>query len=216
MSSVRCIVALLLQVLLLPGLLMAQEEAAPPQRRNEISFGVGVAFPFEKDPLNITGEEKIPPCTAISFLYRYHINSRYSIGVQLVGYTWKTPPYLVESSGSITQNLSFTLVSYGLGAHVRYTFLDDPVKPYAYFMVNYAGGSVENGQTGTLYQSGFAVGGGLGIAWMFADAFALSFEALGNFGSSTWKQKPFVNSTSSDYDPSMAALVVSLSWFWGE
>ncbi len=206
----------ILQILLFPGLIIAQDEEPPPQRRHEVSFGVGVAFPFEKDPLNIAGEEKVPPCTAISFLYRYHINTRFSAGLQLVGYTWKTPPYIVESSESITQNLSFTLVSVDFGVHVRYAFLDGPLRPYTYVMINYVGGSVENGQTGTLNQSGFAVGGGVGITWMVIDAFGLSFEGLGNFGSAKWKQKPFSNSTGSDYDPSMVALLISASYYWGE
>ena len=83
-------------------------------------------------------------------------------------------------------------------------------------MVNYAGGSVQSDQTGTLSQSGFALGGGVGVIWMVGDAVGISLEGLGNFGDAKWKQPPFQNSTGTDFDPSMFAIVAGVSYFWGE
>ncbi len=208
--------AICVGVFVFPAALYAQDEP-PAIFRNEISLGLGVAMPSEQDPLNVPGEEKLSSSFAFSFLYRYHMNGRFAIGVHMYGYDCKTPTYAVQKIGeTATQNLSFTLVSLNLGAQIRYTFLDGTFKPYVYAMVNYVGGSVQNDQTGTLNQSGFSAGGGAGVAWMISDNFALSLEGLASFGNANWKQKPFENSTGTGYDPSMVGVLLYISYFWGE
>ncbi len=208
---------MLASVLMVSGSLFAQEESPPPMFRHEIGFGIGVAFPFEKDPLNVPVEEKVSPSLALGLLYRYHISTTFSVGLQMIGYAGRTPTYAVQKEGeSTSKNLSFSLTSFNIGLQVRYTLTETPVRPYALAMVNFVSGSLQNDETGTLSNSGFSAGGGVGIAWMVSPQVAISLEGDGLFGNATWKQKPFVNSTGSEYDPSMFGLLLSVSYFWGE
>jgi hypothetical protein len=208
---------LLFAVLSSTGTLIAQEEPGLPLFRNEIGFGVGIASPTEKHPLNVPGEQKVSTSVAINFLYRYHVTSRFSVGVQMFGYTGKTPSYTVQKEGeSFTRDLSFTLTSLDLGVQVRYAFLESTIRPYAFGMLNYVAGAVQNDEAGTLNNSGFSAGGGVGVAWMVGAQIALSLEGVGAFGNATWKQRPFLNSSGTEYDPSVLGLLVSVSYFWGE
>jgi hypothetical protein len=58
--------------------------------------------------------------------------------------------------------------------------------------------------------------GGASASLKLGESFALSLEALASLGSANWKQKPFLNSSGREFNPSLIALTLNLSYLWGD
>jgi hypothetical protein len=58
--------------------------------------------------------------------------------------------------------------------------------------------------------------GGAGASLKLGESFALSLEALASLGSANWKQKPFLNSSGREFNPSLLSLTLNLSYMWGD
>lgn len=180
---------------------------------HELCFGLGYATSSEKDPVNIADDAKLSPGFGINLAYRYHVTELMSLGLHMYGYQAKTPEYVVLDPQGNRRTVSFSLSSINFGVQGRYAFVRSTVMPYIFAVLNLAFGTIQEEQTGTLGYSGVSAGGGLGASVFLSDRIALSLEGVASFGSARWKQKPFLNSTGTDFNPVMIGVFVNFSYF---
>lgn len=215
MSHTTCMIIIVLGMVCPMYPVSAQEDVEVSPLRNEFLLGVGAAFPGEQHPLNTAGEARVPTSVGVNLAYLYRVTPEWGIGLRMVGYFVKTPSYTVQLAGeSFTRDLAFTLTSINIGGEVRYSFTREGAVPYAFGIVNYVGGSVQNDVMGTLNSNGFSGGVGVGVSLPVGGQFSLGFEGVASFGTAKWKQKPFENSSGTAYDPSMFGLFVNASYRW--
>jgi hypothetical protein len=70
---------------------------------------------------------------------------------------------------------------------------------------------VEGEALGSLPADGFSLVGGFGTSLLTTTSLGFAVEALVTTGWSNWDTRPFLNSDSDDFDPSMFALTGQLS-----
>jgi hypothetical protein len=185
----------------------------PGYHRHEISLGVGYAHGFEKDIYNISNDEAVGDAIGITLGYCYYINERIGLGIRLFGYQKGGTIYIPD-----VYYVTSILDDVNLDAEFRYVFNRGNVEPYGIFLIGLTTGgtsySDENGTTGYQF-SGFNIGAGVGLKYRFANHWKVSGEILGTFGKASWGTAPFSDSYSRDFNPSMASVLVSISYLWG-
>lgn len=209
----------LLCILLVPFGVSAQDDDDDESARlyiaNEVSIGLGAAFPAEKDPFNIPGEPRIPTSPGINLGYRRYIQERVALGVRLYGYYNKLSNYFVTFPNSSTPvQADFTINTITIAFEGTMLFGRRPLQPYAFLMLGYVTGTLENDQAGSLGLNGVAGGGGVGIRAAVSHKVAIALEGMASFGTASWKQKPFTNSSGDKFNPSMfvALATVLIGW----
>jgi hypothetical protein len=89
------------------------------------------------------------------------------------------------------------------------------IAPYAYAGVGMANGMIDSKPTGSLTYTGFSGCVGPGASWNLGRSWKMSAEGVLSFGSASWRELPFANSTSRKFDPSIQGGLVHLSYVWG-
>lgn len=56
--------------------------------------------------------------------------------------------------------------------------------------------------------------GGAGVAFLLGEQWEVGPEGLAYFGTATWKQTPFLNSSWKAYDPSMLGFFANVAYRW--
>jgi len=183
---------------------------------HEVSLGFGSALSFELHPLNVSPESKVSPEVGIMIAYRYHFDDLLSVGLHFYGCTEKTPTYSVQDNRGITRDQSYTLNAYNFGVQGRYAFVRATVMPYAVAVISYATGSLQHEQDEMLLYHGFSLGVGAGASVFVSQHVAFSLEGVASFGTANWRQKPFLNSSGTTYNPSTVGLFLTFSYLWAE
>ena len=171
---------------------------------HEISFGVGVNFPNEDSPLNVVGERELPSRFVGNGAYRVYLTELVAVGVRGAITSSKLNDYVVQKSGSsTTENINFSLTTLNAGLESQiYLSSRGQIRPYLTLQLLYCENSLTASNYGSLENQGFLAGGGLGIRVKITESILLSAEGFGLFGSANWKQKPFNNSSSDEFNPS--------------
>lgn len=195
-------------ILLIPSSLVAQ-----PSLSNELSVGLGVGFPRESDPLNVVGEEQLPTSVIGGLGYRKYVTNLLAIGFRFTGTLNNLKNYTVMVSGGNPQNIDFTLTRADLALEGLLLLSESRnMNPFVTVMVSYATGVLSSSDMGKLKYGGASFGGGLGLRFALSPSIWASVEGIGLFGSAKWKQAPFVNSSSTDFNPSSITLLTSISF----
>ena len=204
--SAPCFAAVLALMLASPGL------ADYPV--HEIWIGGGGASSSESSIFNVPSDLKFKPEAVFSLGYMHNYDERRAMGFHIYGASETTPDVALIGPSGLTTT-TFDLYTYNFGVRYRQTFLRGGISPYAFVGASFASGSVESKATGGLNSSGFSVCLGPGAAVALGRSFMLSADLFGSFGSAKWKEKPFANSTSDKFDPSLIGGTLNISFVWG-
>ena len=197
---------------LLVGLNPLGAAAAP---KHEIAFGAGLGRSFEDGVLNIPDDFSSSPGAAVSLGYYRNLDDRNALGVHLYGWAEESPILLVTDQAG-THFTTFGLVTYNLGLRYRRTLARGRTTPYVYGGLGWAFGWSESDPTGKFSYDGFSGCAGAGVAHALGRHFDVVLEGMGSIGTAQWKTQPFVNSTGTDFDPSMVAGTLGFRYVWGE
>lgn len=181
--------------------------------KHEVFFGLGWAKSYEKDIFNLSPDTKASPDLAINFSYLYHVDQHFGFGCHFYGFTLTTPSFIVTTNQG-TKETTFDIAALNLGVQGRYTFMTGWLEPYVYVTLNLASGSTESKVTGSLEYNGYSFGGGAGVNKRLSKQVYASLEVISSYGDANWKQKPFTNSSGKEFDPSMTAIVMNVSYRW--
>ena len=188
--------------------------AAGEVRAHEFWFGGGGARGFDHAVFDVPDDIKNSPDGFFTVGYLHNLDEHRAFGFHLFGTTEKTPEALLADTSGFYP-VRFDLLNYNIGVRGRYTFSRQGVAPSVFGGVNLAFGSIESKKTGELTYSGasFCGGGDLGVP--LGRHFMLAAELFGSFGVAKWKNKPFLNSTDADYNPSIAGIAFDIHYLWG-
>ncbi len=210
----RILVAVLIFfVWVLPSAAQEEPEFFP---LHQVTVGAGTGSVSEGSVFNITPDVKGAPDFFFDLAYLYHVSPSFGVGMSLVGYSQSITEVTVILSDGSTARPEFDLSLVHFAAVGRYTFAEGGIKPYVFGMISLVTGSVSSKESGTLNQLGFGAGEGIGVSFDIGSHVRLSAEGLGVFGSSSWKERPFLNSSGTDYNPGMAGVLVNLSYLWSD
>jgi hypothetical protein len=204
---------LLISILLFTNISFGQE--APAYKRHEVALGFGVAKSFEKNVFNVPDDVKGSPDIEMNMAYFYHLSEQFAVGCHLYGFIQSKIPFMVSQNGNISK-INLDLSSLNLGMQGRYFLSSQRFSPFVFAGINLVSGSVTGKEAGTLNHTGFSFCGGAGASLKLGESFALSLEALASLGSANWKQKPFLNSSGREFNPSLLSLTLNLSYMWGD
>jgi hypothetical protein len=204
---------LLLSILIFTNIVFCQE--APTYKQHEVILGFGVAKSFEKNVFNVPDDVKGSPDIEINMAYFYHLSEQFAVGCHLYGFVQSKIPFMVSQNGNISK-INLDLSSLNLGMQGRYFLSSQRFSPFVFAGINLVSGSVTGKEAGTLNHTGFSFCGGTGATLKLGESFALSLEALASLGSANWKQKPFLNSSGREFNPSLLSLTLNLSYMWGD
>jgi hypothetical protein len=173
-------------------------------KSHEVSLGVGVHFPVEESPLNVSGEEPLPSSFIGNGAYRVYLTELVAVGIRGSLTTTKLKEYLVQKNNSSTiEKVNFNLNTYNVGLESQiYLSSRGQVRPYLTFQILYCENSLTESNYGELKNQGYLAGGGIGVRVKISDRVFLSAEGFGLFGSAKWKLKPFGNSSGVVFNPS--------------
>ncbi|MDI6803162.1 MAG: hypothetical protein QME58_04860 [Bacteroidota bacterium] len=186
---------------------------------HQVEFGLGGAKSFEKNPFNLTsGETDVSPDVAINFGYYYHHTEDIALCFRMYGFVASTPKYVVTTVDGRTLETEFDISLFNIGIGGKYIFSRGRIQPYGFLLLNLVSGTMESSSDkslGTLNLIGFSFGGGAGVNYMISQNIGISIEATGSSGLANWKQKPFINSTGKDFNPSMLGILLNASYYFG-
>ena len=185
-------------------------------KKYELTIGIGIAYSPEKDIFNIPNDSKVSPDMAISIAFAQNINKQTCIGGHIYGYTEMTPKYsLILDDGTISTT-KFELNTFNIGGHWRWLFSTGTIQPYSKLILNYANGELSSKKAGDLEYHGISLAVDLGSRVFISEHFTIALELLGSFGFAAWKEKPFLNSKNKDFNPSMVAILINVSYLFSE
>ncbi len=207
-------------LLALTTLLAASSASAAVTRaadvpRHEISLGFGWAGSFEKSIFNVSPDIASTPEMAMSLSYLFDLDSHWAVGLHVYGTDETTAELAIEDPGGFTHLTSFDLFTSNFGVRARYTVLRGTITPYVYAGASLASGSIESRSTGTLDYSGWSFCAGPGASLALGRSWRAGLEGFVSMGRANWKDMPFVNSSSRDFDPSIAGVLLNFSVVWG-
>ncbi len=183
---------------------------------HEVWIGIGGAASFEKNIFNVPDDIKSSPDDTGSLLYMFNLDSRRAIGIHIYGGDETTPEALLLTPSGGTLPVKFDLTTFNIGVRGRYTFSRGTFAPYAFVGASWANGTIESGPTGSLDFNGVSGCVGAGVNFALSRHFLLGAEGIGSFGTASWKQRPFSNSSGNHFNPSIAGGTVNLGFAWGE
>ncbi|MBI5476348.1 MAG: hypothetical protein HY964_06395 [Ignavibacteriales bacterium] len=188
-----------------------QEDQTAEFLKHEVSLGLGAANSFENSMFNLDEDTKTGTNFALTLDYFYNFDERYAIGISIYGFSKTVNDFWIITSGS-PKKVSLDFLALNLSAVGRYTFTRGTVEPYAIAQLSYSSGSLENNDLGKLNLNGVSVGVGGGVGLPLSESFAVTTEVIASFGTAKWKEKPFLNSGNTDYNPSLVAGFVKISY----
>ena len=189
--------------------------AAGDVRAHEFWFGGGGAKGFDRAIFNVPDDIRSTPDGVYTMGYMHNVDAHRAIGFCVYGTTETTPTVLLADTAGFYPT-KFDLNTYNFGMRGRYTFTRETVVPSVSGGVNLAWGSVESKKTGELTYSGVSLYLGSQLGLPLGRRFMLSAELFGSFGFAKWKRKPFLNSGSDGFNPSIAGIAFDVSYLWGK
>jgi hypothetical protein len=181
---------------------------------HEAGIGLGASGTAENDVFNIESDYDVGNVVSINLLYYYNLNENMALGGHVFGY-FKTLKDLTFVTPDETATEDVDLNTYNIGGRFRYTFGRGAVQPYAFGGLSFSNGEIDSKFAGTLQFYGLSGVAGVGANLMNTDRFALAVEGVANFGFAAWEQKPFINSSGDEFDPSMFGGFVNFFYLWG-
>lgn len=210
-------IAVALCVLFLISRLEGQEINQELMQPHEFTLAFGTASSSEKSAFNLPANDiRVSPSFSFYLGYYYSFTEQIAVGSHIIGYSQTIKDVGVTDASNNFKIVSFDFLPYNIGLQGRYLFLTGPVQPFISAMVNFVSGSLSNNEFGTLTILGFTAGGSAGIRVFLFDSLTLSANGFALFGSASFKDKPFLNSTGKDFDPSMTGLVFGIAYHWGD
>lgn len=186
-------------------LLIVLTGSVPAQRSNshEFSFGVGVQFPREKTPLNVPGDKALPSTVTGNAAYRVYLSELVAVGVRGTITSMKLGTYLiVQGASSAVNKTDFSLSTMNAGLESQiYLSSRGHIRPYLSLQLLYTEQNLTSSTVGNLKGQGYLAGGGPGARLKVTESLLVSAEAIYLAGSAAWKQKPFDNSSGTEFDP---------------
>jgi len=202
-------------IFLFSGLIAAQDTTRA-YNKYEFILGLGGAKSFETSVFNVPNDVKFSPDFAFNLAFRYYFNERFALGIHIYGAFETISDYgIVDDEGNFTKT-EFTLGLYNLGMQVKWISSPGRIYPYGLLILNYSDGDLINPEIGEVGAIGFSFGGGGGLCLEVSNHVALSLEAIISFGIAHWEKKPFVNSTGTEFNPSMAGIILNVSYLLGK
>ena len=184
--------------------------------RFEVSLGAGNVHAFEKSLFNLPDDAASTPDALMDFRLRENVTRHFAYGFHVYGTTERTPSFFTQDlSGGVLHVQRYRLSIFHVGADVRWLLLPPPLQPYVEAGVSYVSGSLEDGSREVLRSGGVSVGGGPGVQYVLSRHWAAGAQGLFAAGSAKWRDRPFLNSSSRDYDPGIAGGegFVTFRWF---
>jgi hypothetical protein len=183
----------------------------------EVSLGIGITSPSESNPFNISNEPELSTSFGGNAGIRWPIGDMMFVGLRGFLTVQNLSNYQVQQTGSTTiKTLDFRLTSYMFAVDTKIYLIDSRyVEPYLLIAIAYAAGSISNGDYGNLSYQGFTAGGGLGIRVAITKTIGVSVDVIHLAGKGNWKNKPFNNSSSNEYDPSRTWISANISFSVG-
>lgn len=202
-------------IFLFPGFVAAQDTTRA-YNKYEFILGVGDAESFETGVFNVPNDVKFSPDFAFNLAFRYYFNERFALGMHIYGPYETISDYgIVDDEGNFTK-AEFTLGVFNFGMQVKWISSPGRIYPYGLLVLNYTEAMLNNPEIGEVGSVGFSFGGGGGLCFGVSNHVAISLEAIISFGIAHWEKKPFVNSTGTEFNPSMAGITVNVSYLWGK
>lgn len=196
--------------------LFAQPPPEPPYLQHEIGLGFGFGSSFESTIFNLpSNDAQGSPSLVFSLIYCYNLDERLALGFQLFGFVQTIKNVGVTDASNNFKIVDFDLEPYNLGVQGRYLLATGNLQPYIFGMLNLVGGSLENKEFGTLSLLGFSAGAGAGLRMFVHETVTIFLQGTGSFGSASFKEKPFLNSTGKEFNPSMLGLTLNAAYHWG-
>lgn len=185
-------------------------------KRHELALQIGAATSFEDDIFNVEEDIESSPEGVFGFIYRQSFDRNWGIGCHFFGTIEETEPLGFQSdNGGEVLITRFDFATYNFGLHAQYNFGRNRIRPYVVFGPSLSFGLVDSPELGTLKYRGVSVLAGPGLAFMVGENFAISAEGIASFGTASWEETPFLNSSGDELNPSLAAVFVNLSLLWG-
>lgn len=182
---------------------------------SEVSFGFGYANGFEKHVFNTPSDAAVNSATGINLNYCYYYSNNMAAGIRLIGYYKVLPDYILTDPEGNMKKVKYNLFNSAVDGEFRYIFSRGVIEPYGFLLIGLTDGIV-SGDDDELSFNGFNAGFGAGYKIAIGYNWRLSIEAFGIFGTSNWEEKPFLNSRDIDFNPSMAGLLINISYVFGK
>ena len=208
--------AIALVATMLGGGVAAADARRDETPRLEVSFGAGNVHAFEKSLFNLPSDAASHPDLLMDVRVRQNVTQHFAYGFHAYGTTERTPSfYTQDPAGGVINVQRYRLTIFDVGADVRWLLLPPPLQPYVEAGVSYVSGSLEDGDREVLRSGGVSVGGGPGMQYVLSRHWAAGAQGLFAAGTAKWRQRPFLNSSSRDYDPGFAGAegFVTFRWF---
>ena len=212
------VLVLALALALVAGIRTAQADDGRRDEtpRIEASLGAGNVHAFEKSLFNLPGDAASTPDVALDFRVRQNVTRHFAYGFHAYGTTERTPSFFTpDASGGVIHVARYRLTIFHVGADARWMLLPPPLQPYVEAGVSYVSGSLENGDREVLRSGGVSIGGGPGVQYVLTRHWAAGAQGLCAAGSAKWRERPFLNSSSREYDAGFAGAegFVTFRWF---
>ncbi len=193
---------------------LAGSVLAQNSNSHELSLGVGVQFPNEKTPLNVTGDIALRSTVTGNAAYRVYLSELVAIGVRGTITSMKLGTYLiVQGVSSAVSKADFSLSAMNAGLESQiYLSSRGHMRPYLSLQLLYAEQNLTSSTVGNLKGQGYLAGGGPGVRLTVSESLLVSAEALYLAGSAEWKRKPFGNSSGTEFDPSNFRTQLNISF----
>ena len=199
--------------LLVSALGVARAAANYPEQ--EVWFGVGGAGSFDKNIFNAPNAIASTPDVVSSLGYIVNLDARRAVGFQFYVGSETVPSFVSPGPGGNPLG-PFDLNFGNLGMRYRHTFSRATLSPYLYVGANWAVGSIESRETGSLAYSGISACAGPGASVRLGRHFMLSAEGIGSFGVGKWQTQLLPASSGREFNPSLVGGTVNLSFVWGD
>ncbi|MBP6672410.1 MAG: hypothetical protein KA247_04645 [Bacteroidetes bacterium] len=188
--------------------------SAQNSNSHELSLGVGLQFPNEKTPLNVPGDNVLPSTVTGNAAYRVYLSELVAVGVRGTITSMKLGTYLiVQGVSSAVSKADFSLSEMNAGLESQiYLSSRGHIRPYLSLQILYAEQNLTSTTVGNLKGQGYLAGGGPGVRLKVSESVRVSAEALYLAGSAEWKQKPFSNSSGTEFDPSNLRAQLNISF----
>jgi len=181
---------------------------------HEVWIGFGGAASGEKNIFNTPTDLESSPDVVTNIMYTRNFDATKALGLHFYGGTETTDKVTLTSSSG-TVDTEFDLNTFNIGARYRHTFSRGTISPYLFGGASYAFGSIQSSPTGELNFTGVSGVVGPGASLRLGKNFLLSAELFASFGTATWEQAPFTNSSGDEFDPSLYGGTINIGFGWG-
>lgn len=214
MKTNRNIAVALIVLFLIPAHCIYSQKTNVSHYKHELTFGAGYVNGFEKHVFNVPNDIGIKSAIGLNINYCYYFDKQLGFGIRAFGYFKALPDFSVMYSNGTIENIKYEINAYNFDGEFRYVFNRGNFEPYGFLLAGTSLGEV-SANNDKLSFNGFNIGAGAGLKFNIGERWKLSTELIGSFGGASWETKPFLNSTSDEYNPTMAGVFANISYLFG-